>query len=127
MTLSPKNLFLIDGLGALLSAFLLGVVLVHFESIFRMPQQVLYVLSAIPCLFAIYSWTCYFRTPNNWQPYLKAIAIANTLYCCLTSVLVIYYYSTLSMLGVLYFVLEILVVMTLVIVELNLATNKETK
>ncbi len=124
MTISPKKLFLIDGLGALMSAFLLGVVLVHFESIIGMSPQVLYGLSGIACIFALYSWTCYFRTPDNWQPYLKGIALANFLYCCLTGALVVYCYEVLSSWGVTYFVLEMIVVLILVRFELKNASRK---
>ena len=39
MNLTPKKLFLIDGIGAVLSAFLLGVVLVKLQSLIGMPTN----------------------------------------------------------------------------------------
>ncbi|MEM6633615.1 MAG: hypothetical protein AAF694_28335 [Bacteroidota bacterium] len=62
---SPKKLLIIDGLGALLSAFLLGVVLVRFESQVGMPRNSLYVLAAFPCIFAIYDLISYFQGPQK--------------------------------------------------------------
>ena len=41
ITSTPKHLFLLDCLGALLSAFLLGVALPNFQPIFGMPHTVL--------------------------------------------------------------------------------------
>jgi hypothetical protein len=114
----PKRLFLIDGLGAFLTAFMLGVVLANFESSFGMPLKTLYFLSFLAGLFCLYSFFCYFFVSVKWRPFLKAIAVANTLYCCLTLGLVFYYYQNLTLLGVVYFLGEIGVVMSLVVVEL---------
>ena len=49
--LNPKKLFLIDGFGAIISAFLLGVVLVKFEEKIGVPVSVLYLLATIPLFF----------------------------------------------------------------------------
>ena len=94
-----KKLFLIDGLGALLSAFLLGVILVRWEPVFGMPAKVLYPLAAIAGVFAIYSLSCHFFLTQNRGRFLKGIAVANLLYCCLTLTLVVYFYSQLTVLG----------------------------
>jgi hypothetical protein len=118
---SPKKLFLVDSLGALLTAMMLGVVLVRFESVFGMPKQVLYPLSLIGCLFSIYSLACFLRFPHNWRPYLKAIAMANLAYCGLSMALVVYYFQKLSVLGLSYFLLEIVVVVLLAVIELKTA------
>ena len=64
-TSTPKQLFILDGLGALLSAFLLGVVLVKLESVFGIPKNTLYFLAFLPCLFAIYDFYCYFQAKEN--------------------------------------------------------------
>ena len=50
----PKKLFLIDGLGAILSAFLLGYVLVKLERVFGIPSKTLYFLATLPMFFVIY-------------------------------------------------------------------------
>lgn len=119
----PPTLFLIDGLGALLSAILLGVVLVQFEAIFGMPPNVLYGLAGIAGGFCIYSLSCFLRKPENWRPYLKGIAIANLAYCALTAGLVVYFRQRLTGLGILYFVLEIAVIVGLSVFELKTASN----
>jgi len=56
---------------------------------------------------------------ENWRPYLKGIAIANVLYCCLTIGLVIYHRTTLTNWGVSYFLLEMVIIISIVITELR--------
>jgi len=121
---NPKRLFLIDSLGAMLTAFSLGVVLTRFEHIFGMPRSVLYVLSLVACGFAVYSFCCYLFFNKNWRPFLTAIAIANLLYCCVTFVLVFYLGEKLTALGVGYFLLEIIVIVILVMIELKAVNNR---
>lgn len=125
--ISPKQLFLVDSLGALLSALMLGVVLVRFESTFGMPQKTLYLLSSIACIFFIYSSLCFLYTAENWRRYMKIIAITNLMYCCLTMGLVIYLYQKLTVTGVIYFILEIIVILILVTIELKIAFSSESK
>jgi hypothetical protein len=124
LTSNPRMLFLIDGLGAIVSAFFLGVILVRFEENFGMPKSVLYVLASLAAIYAIYSIGCYFFLTNTWRPYLKAIAIANLLHCCLTIGLVFYFYEKLTVLGLVYFLLEIIIVMGLVMIERRAYSKK---
>ncbi len=120
----PKKLFLIDGLGAMLSAFLLGVVLVKLQSFIGMPTNQLYFLAAIPCFFALYDLISYFRVEENWRPYLKGIAIANLFYCVLSIGLLVIHFSKLTALGVAYFVVEILIVVVIAWYELKVTNSK---
>lgn len=122
--LNPKTIFLLDGLGACLTAFLLGVVLTAFNEYFGMPQKTLNILALIALGFAFYSFFCFFFIGSTWRLFLKIIAAANLLYCCLTTALVIYFYPQLTILGVSYFLLEIVVVCGLVFVELRWANKR---
>lgn len=122
---NPKNLFLIDGLGALLSAFMLGVVLVTFESTFGMPKYTLQLLSGLACLFSLYSFFCYFRMPIKWRFFMKIIGVINLQYCGFTAVLCISHYNELTALGLGYFALELVVVAFLGLVELKRAASLE--
>ncbi len=124
ITSTPKLIFLLDCLGALLSAFLLGVALPSFQSIFGMPRQVLYGLAALACLFAIYSFWNHVRFKENWRPYLRGIAMVNLLYCGLTAALVIYFRQELTKWGLLYFLLEMVVIMVLVMLEFKTIARK---
>lgn len=122
-SLSFKKLFLIDAIGALASAFMLGFVLVKFEPYFGMPKNILYFLAVIPIILFPYSLTCYYRLNNNWKPFLKGVAIVNLLYCCVTAFLICKFYSELTAIGICYFVLEILIIISLATVELKKASK----
>lgn len=123
MRIKPKTLFLIDGLGALLSAFLLGVVLTRFESVFGMPCNILYLLSAIACMLAAYSLVQYFLVKNVREAHFRTIAWANLGYCCLTLGLVFSFYKNFTNLGFIYFAAECFVIIILAMFELNAAKH----
>jgi len=122
--IKPKKLFLVDSLGGLVSALMLGLFLASFESIFGMPQKTLYFLSFIACIFAIYSFFCFLKLTEHWRLFMKIIALANLLYCCLTIGLIAYLYQKLTILGLIYFILEITIIITLAILELKTASRQ---
>ena len=122
LALNPKRLFLIDSLGAFFTALLLFAILRTFNEYFGMPKTTLDFLSIIALAFSVYSFCCFFLVNKNWHPFLRAIIIANLLYSCLTLGLVIYNYPRLTILGVTYFLLEIVVVCGLVFFEINVLT-----
>ena len=118
---NPRMLFAIDGVGAILSAFLLGVILVKFESIFGIPSRTLYLLASFPILFGMYDFYCYRDKKDQSGPYLKGIAIANFLYCLLSISVAFYHFSTITYLGWTYILLEVLIVITLALFEFKVA------
>ena len=121
---NPRKLFQIDGFGAILSAFTLGIVLVKLERVFGIPISALYFLASLPCLFAVYDFYCYFKIDKNLGMFLKAIAITNLIYCCLSIGLAIYHRETITNLGWVYILTEILIVFTLAIIEIRLAKRQ---
>lgn len=114
-----KKLFLFDAFGALLSAFLLGIILVRYESIFGIPKNTLYFLAILPCFFAIYDIVCYFKVSIKIGYFLKVIAYINIVYCFISIVLAFYHYESLTYLGWLYIILEIIVVVAIALIELK--------
>jgi len=118
-TARPDKLFLIDGLGAVASTVLLGVVLTAFQVFIGMPHTTLYVLAAVALVFSVYSLGCFYFRPHRWRPFLAAIAVANSLYCLATAGLVVYFYPALTRPGVGYFVGELMVVGCLIFVEIK--------
>lgn len=119
----PKTIFLIDGIGALVSAIFLGVILVNLKELIGMSENVLILLAIIALIFAGYSFGNAFRMQKNWKKYLKVIATANLLYCILTFCLVVYFSSHLSALGLIYFILEILIIIFLVKLEWEISNS----
>ena len=123
--LSVKKLFLIDGIGALLSAFLLGVVLVRFEHVFGMPTPTLYFLFVFPCIFALYDLSCYLLSPEKSKVLLKIIAFLNIAYCFISIPSIFKHYQNLTYLGVIYFTLELIILILLISIELKIAFTKD--
>lgn len=118
---NPRTLFLIDGMGAILSATILGIVLPQFEYLIGMPITVLHYLAIAACIMAIYSLTCYVFNPIHWRIYLTIIAVMNLTYCALSLGLVLFYYPQLTQLGLAYFIIEKFVVVPLALIEIKTA------
>ncbi len=123
-TAHPRKVFLADGVGALLSTVLLGIVLPAFQVFTGMPHSTLYLLAAGALLFSAYSMACFYFNPHRWRPYLTAIAIANSLYCLATASLVVYFYPVLTAVGVGYFVVELMVIGYLILVEIKVVLKR---
>lgn len=121
---NPRGIFLVDGVGAIISALLLFV-LSCFEELFGMPVTILNYLILIVLLFVGYSLTCYLLQVKNWQPFLKVIAVGNTLYGLITLVLVFYLYDQLTIFGISYFLIELLILTLLVQLEFKMAFRKK--
>ncbi len=120
---SHRTLFLIDGIGAVISATFLGYILIRFNEYIGMPISVLKFLAAVAKIFAVYSFVNYFLKPKNWRRYLKLIAIANTIYCLITVGFVLYNFQHITILGISYFIGEIIIIVVLVNLELKAARN----
>lgn len=118
---SPERIFLVDGLGAALTATMLGVVLPAFVGFFGMPTTVLYPLTGVAACYAIYSFSCHFLKPQRWQLFLRGIASLNLIYCCVSLALMVIFWDSLSVWGVAYFASEKLIILQLVFQEFSLA------
>ncbi len=114
---SPQKLFLLDGVGAFISAIFLGIVLVWLNDFIGMPVQVLYVLATLAAFYMIFSLSCYYFEPNAWRICLRIIATANFLHCILTIGLLYQYRAQIQPLGWLYFVGELLILFFIVNLE----------
>ncbi len=123
--MNPYKIFLIDGIGASLSVLFLGLLLLTFEAYFGMPKNVLYGLATLASILAVYSLSCYFFKVKNWRLFLKIVAFANLLYCCISLALMLYFYQKLTLLGLAYFLGEKIVVLILAGFEIKMATTKK--
>lgn len=117
--LKPKNIFLLDSFGALLTTILLYFVLRNFNDFLGLSKDVFEHLSLIALIFFIYSISCYFFVKRNWKSFLKIICTANILYCILTLGIIIYHYQSISIFGIAYFLSEIIVIGLLVSLEIK--------
>ncbi|OWP61469.1 hypothetical protein CDA63_19275 [Hymenobacter amundsenii] len=122
-TPSRQRLFLLDGVGAVLSALCLGAVLPRFERALGVPAAVLHPLAAIAGALATGSLLCYWANPRPWQPWLRAIAAANLLYGVLTACLLAFGPWCVTAWGWGYFGLELAVVALLAGGEVRAASR----
>ncbi|MBS2018727.1 MAG: hypothetical protein JST00_38020 [Deltaproteobacteria bacterium] len=120
-TLSVRRLFLLDGIGAALSAVALALS-TAFEPMLGAPVHVVVPLSLVAAGFAVYSLTCHVRAAG--PRFLFGIAVANALYCLCTLSVVLALRHSLTMLGIAYFLGEVLVIATLVFVEATVARSR---
>lgn len=123
-TQHPRQLFLLDGIGALSSSVLLGIVLIKMESFFGMPRAVLIPLSAVAVCLAIGSFFFALFLYKNPKRYLYLIAGANTVYCIATCILIFRNHETLTWAGTTYFILEIIIILFMATLEFNSARHK---
>jgi hypothetical protein len=114
MGFTIKKVFLIDGVGAIITGLMLSQVLARFAPLFGMPANLLFILSGLAFCFALYSLSCYLLVVENPAKNLMVIIIANLFYCLGTFVLVILHFQELKWLGIFYFVGEITIVLLLV-------------
>jgi len=123
LTTNPRKLFLIDGIGALLTASNWGFWLVYFQSYFGFPKHILYAFAMVAACYAIYSFACFFIKKENWSPYIRLIAIANLLFVIISFIVAFYFKSDLKPLAWGYIILEGILVAILFRIEMKVASN----
>jgi hypothetical protein len=104
--ITPYRLFLLDGLGALLTVVLLAGLVAPRQAVFGMPSAVVYPLAIAVCSYAVYSLACSLLRPRRWRPWLRGIAAANAAYCVVTLAAVAWFYPQMTTLGLAYFAVE---------------------
>ena len=120
---NPKKLFLIDGFGAILSAFMLGVILVRFEALFCIPSSALYILAIIPLFFTLYDIYSFKQKHSKTNVLLKGIAILNLLYCCISLGFAFYRFNSITYIGWSYILIEITIILLLAFIEFSVGTG----
>ena len=120
---NPKQLFLLDGVGAFVSAFMLGIVLMQFESFFGIPRSALIILATIPILFIAYDILAYFLGQGKIGSLLKGIATLNILYCILSIGMAIFHLADLTVFGWIYILGEIAIILGIAFYEVKVARS----
>lgn len=122
MKLNEKNIFLLDGAGALLSAVFTGLLLPVFSEPIGIQVQVLRSLAVLPLMYGIYSLGHYFFTQKIKPWMLVAIVIANIFYCIL-SALLIAVLANITSYGQFLLFAEIVVVIGVIAIEFKVLRN----
>lgn len=116
MKLDKKNIFLVDGVGAVLSAITVGVVLPLFSEQIGLSTEILRLLALVALVFGIYSLSCFWFVLRPKPSMLLGIISANSLYCVLVLSIALLS-SELTTLGRAYFIIEAAIILGVVFLE----------
>ncbi|MCZ8343271.1 MAG: hypothetical protein O9301_09595 [Leptospira sp.] len=116
-----KKIFLVDGLGALVSFLMLTFLVAPLELFFGMPQEIVFQLGFFAFFLAIFSLSIF--AFGFWERpiFLFLVAIFNTIYCLISLYLMTVYWNQLTIYGSLYFFGEKFIVLSLVAFEFRLS------
>ena len=121
---NPRKVILIDAFGAMLSAFIFGVLGFRFQSLFGISQSALYILAAFPCSFFLFDLFCYLKHTGRYVGTgMRVIGIANLTYCCLSVIMLIYHWASLTAYALVYMTLELFIVSALALLELEISKS----
>ena len=118
--LNTRRIFLLDGLGALLTMVVTGFVLPYFSDYFGIPEFVLFSLSALALTLAIYSSGCFLWGVKRIRPFLIMVVIGNSIYCLVSVIFFAFVLHGLTVLGWIYFFIELLIMLTLIAIEISI-------
>lgn len=118
MNLNERNIFLLDGVGALASTLFTGLILPFLFQWTGLSPSFLYYLAVIPFLYSLYSFACYKLVKVIRPHMLKAIMIANLVYS-LISIMTILNFPTITLWGRLLLSLETVIIWGVVVLEVK--------
>jgi hypothetical protein len=120
----PKMIFLIDSIGAFLSANFLLIILSFLQTEFGIFDKRFNFLVGTSYIISISSFCCYYWIDKLWRVFLRTIAIVNLLYCILTTIFLVNFCQSITLLGLAYFIFEITIIICLAVIELKTAQKK---
>lgn len=119
MRLNEKNIFLLDGIGAILSACFTGLILIRYSLFLGINVSTLQNLALLPTVYAFYSLSCYFFASKT-KPWMLLTIIGANLFYCLISLSLILFRERITWRGQLLLAAEIIVVLLVVLLEFNI-------
>ena len=119
----PSRLFLLDSIGAILSAALLLLLHFVFQVTNGLPPLIVYALVAAALFLSAYSLTCSWLLRRCHARYLRVIALLNGTYLLTVCILLVLYCSRLHPILIICFILESVVLGFLIYLELKV-TNQ---
>ena len=109
-------MFLVDGIGAVLSTGATATILLALQPWFGMPRATLLWLTFMAAAFAVYSMTCWSRRAPL-APWLPIVMVANLAYCGFLAVSMVRHAAVLTPVGFAYFAAEICIIVGVVVYE----------
>ncbi|GAA4769207.1 hypothetical protein GCM10023230_18920 [Flavobacterium hankyongi] len=109
---NPKQLILIDILGASVTTVLLFIVVKNFNQFFGVDIYEINTLAIIALSICCFGVVCWFTNKKFSKPLLYTLAIFNLLYCLIT-IIILNSSTNLTIYGVLYFTIEVVIIISL--------------
>lgn len=123
MRLTQKNIFLLDGIGAILSACFTGLILTRYSLFLGINVSLLQSLALLPTAYALYSLSCYFLV-SKIRPWMLLTVISANLFYCLISAALILFRERITSLGKTLLTAEIIIILLVVFVEIKVLKRK---
>ena len=120
MKINARTILLCDGLGASLSAVMLGIILPAFKPLVGLPISLLHLLATLALLYAAYDFCCLRWADHGHPQWLSAIILANLSHVILTLIYLWVYRREIQTFGVVYFIGEIFVVLVIVVYQVKI-------
>ena len=118
---NSRALFLVDSIGAFCTGCFIYVAFLLLADVSGLPTPIRWLMVATAIMYCLFSAACYLLVKQNRSAFLKAIGIANLLYCIFTWICVLTYFKQLTTAGLAYFVFETVVIAVLAFIELQVA------
>jgi len=123
LLLNPRKLLLVDAFGAALTAFATVYLLAEERIRTGMPVGLLYTMAIVAACFVCFDLVAFRRRYDPAIP-LHFIACANLSYCILVAASLYVYRASVTSLGLAYFCIEIPIVISLAVLEWNIASRQ---
>ena len=120
MNVNEENILHLNASGAVLSIFLLWLVLPYFQVLHGLPFNTLYGLCLLACICLGYNVSRLFFGDSPNHKWLLGIVRLNVVYGIINLVLVIVHYAVLTKIGFFYFISELTVILALVVFEIKI-------
>jgi hypothetical protein len=117
----PNTLFLVDSIGAFISAICLLIISRYYSDYFGVNHSTFQLLLILPIVFCIYSACCFLFVKRSFKPFIQIIALANLLYCIISLILLGTLFSEITILGLSYFVVELTIIALIISIEFKVA------
>lgn len=122
--LYTRRLLLVDAIGALVSAVMLGFVLPFVQQHIGLSVELLHLLAIIAVALSVWSAMSYLFSAARWRTFLLITACANAGYCLFTGSVLVRHAVVMEPIGWLYFVGEMALVLLLLGHELRVARSR---
>lgn len=121
----PKNILLLDGIGAIVSTIILFIIYFFYRKTFGLEEKMFFPLAVFAVSLSIFSISCFCFLSKNFIKLLKIISVANLVYCLLILIFLINFEKELTIVGKIYFSVELIVISLLVFLEIKLIRKTE--